>query len=328
MRWLPLGLAIAAFLIVITGGWIRISEAGESCPEWPTCFGRVHPFVSAEEQADWWSEHPNETDSRGIGHRYSTSQIFSEWFHRLLVLAITPPLLAMLFLSRSLKGESGLMAQKMSIWATLLLGIQAGAGYVTVEMDNEPWTVALHLLLSQTFIAILLATWINWSAAVECPNTAVFREAGNINQKYAWIISASIFIVLGLGALVSKSSAYAACGVGLWTSWPLCNGSLLPSFEESEIILQFLHRFAVLVVGITLILTWRKTSNSKNGLIKTGTILYIGNALLAALFLVLAKSGYPSEVSLLHLIIGAAALQCWILISICKAFPLNPLENE
>ncbi|MDP7256115.1 MAG: COX15/CtaA family protein, partial [Candidatus Poseidoniia archaeon] len=36
---LPLALAALALLIIITGGWVRIVDAGESCPDWPACFG-------------------------------------------------------------------------------------------------------------------------------------------------------------------------------------------------------------------------------------------------------------------------------------------------
>ena len=45
-----------------------------------------------EEQGDWWEENPDEVDSRGSGHRYTTFQIFTEWFHRLLAGAILGPL--------------------------------------------------------------------------------------------------------------------------------------------------------------------------------------------------------------------------------------------
>ena len=60
MSRLPLALMITGLLILVIGGSIRINDAGESCPEWPTCFGKIHPFVSAEEQLQWWEENPEE----------------------------------------------------------------------------------------------------------------------------------------------------------------------------------------------------------------------------------------------------------------------------
>ena len=79
---IPFGLAVIAFLIITTGGWTRISDAGESCPDWPQCFGTWGFDVSEEEQAEWWEENPDEIDSRGAQHRYTTDQIFTEWAHR------------------------------------------------------------------------------------------------------------------------------------------------------------------------------------------------------------------------------------------------------
>ena len=82
---IPFGLAFIAFLIITTGGWIRINDAGESCPDWPTCFGTWGFDVSADDQEEWWNENPDEIDSRGGTHRYTTYQIFTEWAHRALV---------------------------------------------------------------------------------------------------------------------------------------------------------------------------------------------------------------------------------------------------
>ena len=72
---IPFGLAFIAFLIITTGGWIRINDAGESCPDWPTCFGTWGFDVSADDQEEWWEENPDEIDSRGGTHRYTTYQI-------------------------------------------------------------------------------------------------------------------------------------------------------------------------------------------------------------------------------------------------------------
>ena len=36
---LPLLIVVMAILITVVGGTVRIFDAGESCPDWPTCFG-------------------------------------------------------------------------------------------------------------------------------------------------------------------------------------------------------------------------------------------------------------------------------------------------
>ena len=41
-RQLTGALVVVTFLVIALGGVVRIYDAGESCPDWPTCFGNVH----------------------------------------------------------------------------------------------------------------------------------------------------------------------------------------------------------------------------------------------------------------------------------------------
>ena len=79
-------------IVIGLGGLIRIYDAGESCPDWPLCFGTIGFDISEEEQEAWYIENPDEVDSRGSGHRYTTFQIFTEWFHRILAGLVLGPL--------------------------------------------------------------------------------------------------------------------------------------------------------------------------------------------------------------------------------------------
>ena len=148
-------LAVIAFMIIATGGWVRISDAGESCPDWPTCFGTWGFDVSAEDQEKWWEENPDEVDSRGAGHRYTSDQIFTEWLHRGLVGIIGILVIYSHYTAWSLRNEIGEKTYKLHYLATVLLVMQAVVGYVTVELDNAPWTVALHLFMALMFTTSL-----------------------------------------------------------------------------------------------------------------------------------------------------------------------------
>ncbi|HJL59189.1 MAG TPA: COX15/CtaA family protein, partial [Candidatus Thalassarchaeaceae archaeon] len=74
---IPLALAIMALTVIIAGGVVRIHDAGESCPDWPTCFGTLGFDVSEEEQTAWYEANPDEVDSRGENHRYTSFEIFT-----------------------------------------------------------------------------------------------------------------------------------------------------------------------------------------------------------------------------------------------------------
>ena len=94
-------LVVLTIMVIAMGGMIRIYDAGESCPDWPTCFGTFGFDISEEEQGEWWDENPDEADSRGSGHRYTSWQIFTEWFHRLLAGALVGPLVIVCLLYTS-----------------------------------------------------------------------------------------------------------------------------------------------------------------------------------------------------------------------------------
>ena len=114
-------LVVIAFMIIATGGWVRISDAGESCPDWPTCFGTWGFDVSAEDQEQWWEENPDEVDSRGAGHRYTSDQIFTEWLHRGLVGIIGILVIYSHYTAWSLRNEIGEKTYKLHYLATVLL---------------------------------------------------------------------------------------------------------------------------------------------------------------------------------------------------------------
>jgi len=155
-------LAVIAFMIIATGGWVRISDAGESCPDWPTCFGTWGFDVSTEDQEKWWEENPDEVDSRGAGHRYTSDQIFTEWLHRGLVGIIGILVIYSHYTAWSLRNEIGEKTYKLHYLATVLLVMQAVVGYVTVDLDNAPWTVALHLFMALMFTTSLMAVGLLW----------------------------------------------------------------------------------------------------------------------------------------------------------------------
>ena len=108
-----------AILIVAVGGSIRINDAGESCPDWPKCFGTYGFDISPEEQGKYWEENPDQIDSRGENHRYTVFEIFVEWFHRLLVGIVAIPIIMNLIISRRKQEIYGKSNYYASIFITL-----------------------------------------------------------------------------------------------------------------------------------------------------------------------------------------------------------------
>ena len=305
----PFMLAIIAFMIIATGGWVRISDAGESCPDWPTCFGTWGFDVSAEEQEQWWEENPDEVDSRGAEHRYTSDQIFTEWLHRGLVGIIGILVLYSHYTTWALRDEIGERPYKIHFLVTTLLVMQAIVGYVTVDLDNAPWTVALHLFMALMFTASLMAVGLLWwQNQTGLPDYLIAGNEKILN--IIWYMMLFILIQLLIGAFLSSGYHRGACGVGMWNGWPLCHGKIIPALTQFGTAIQFVHRISAILVGGLLFWgrQWIRDNDGKSML----TVLidfclgfYILNLGIGGLYIISAGDGeFPGWVSLLHLLIG------------------------
>lgn len=332
---LPLVLAVMALLIVIVGGSIRINDAGESCPEWPTCFGTWNFDVSEEEQEAYWDANPEEIDSRGEDHRYTTFQIFVEWFHRLLVGLIALPIIYNVVMALRSQKTYGKRVVQSSMFSAVLLVVQATAGYITVRYDNADWTVALHLSLACVFTAGLIWQFmemriregVRW-AFLRSP-----RDFVNAHISRANAMAGAVGLLLVLGAWVSSSAGgqyNQSCSVGFPTGWPQCQGSFLPSLEGPGIFIQMIHRFGALVVGLVLILgvsNLRTSAQERDGakeLVRFGEIttgIWLLNVMVGGSYIVFAKVGdFPEWLSLLHLVVGVGAFLSAVFLMFCMRF--------
>jgi len=310
-RRLTAGLIVVTFLVIALGGIIRIYDAGESCPDWPPCFGTWGFDVSEDDQEAWYEANLDEIDSRGAGHRYTTFQIFTEWAHRVLAGAVLGPLvLASWLLVRREQGFGSEVRLASTISAVLIVW-QGAVGWLTVRMDNEHWSVALHLGSALAFMLGLIWLWLAQSRDVDAlPEWIDFEvnPAAKWGPRLLWL---SLFALISLfsGAFVSTTGANTGCGVdGLYNSWPLCQGELMPDLQS-----QMIHRLLVGAVGLTLLAaSWfaRKELGSNSILCRwvwISTVLYMANMLIGALYIL---SWDPSDkfeewLSLVHLLLAS-----------------------
>ena len=344
---LPLVLVVMALLIIVVGGTIRIHDAGESCPDWPKCFGTYGFMVDEAEQEAYWEANPDQIDSRGPEHRYTIFEIFVEWFHRLLVGIIAVPILINAVMAHRLRSEYGDGLRNLAVVSGVLLVIQAIAGAVTVFFDNADWTVAMHLSLASIFTSLLVWQYIamrvqegaNWSFL---STSKAFLK----RQKKRFVtITSSVFILLILGAWVSSTAGgnyNQSCSIGFPNGWPKCQGSILPSIDGPGILVQMVHRFGAAIVGLVLILTSARIRVDARDLgegegfsraAEVVTGFWILNVFVGGMYIVFADAQeFPEFISLLHLVFGVtsfiAAAVTLMMLRLAYLHKSSPGESE
>ena len=301
-------------IVIGLGGLIRIYDAGESCPDWPLCFGTIGFDISEEEQEAWYIENPDEVDSRGSGHRYTTFQIFTEWFHRILAGLVLGPLVILNWYM--LRG--GEEKVKFASTLTVVLIVWQGAiGWLTVEMDNLHWSVALHLSSALAFTMSMFWLWLTLTRAEDgLPEWLRFDYS--ISKKWkvrVGLLSLGAFVSIFSGTFVSTTpGANFGCGVdGLPGSWPLCNGKIVDSIEDVVAQSQIIHRWFVGLMLIALIFASYSISNEQTGnnvlrnWIWGSTFLFFVNTSIGAIYVLSwdLEEGFFEFLSLVHLMMAS-----------------------
>jgi len=188
---------VVTYLLIILGGWVRISGSGLGCgDDWPLCNGRLIP--SLEDPAT-----------------------VIEWSHR-LVAALVSMFVGVLAVWAYLKrGSPGWRRRcRASAWVVALLAIQVTLGAITVWLELPSWSVVLHLGTAMALLVILLLAAMG---SVDDGSTMIFRGAEASPARMALALAGLSAIAVLLGALVANMGAAPAC-----QGFPLCNGSILP----------------------------------------------------------------------------------------------------
>ncbi len=339
---LPLALFGLTLLVIAVGGTIRIYEAGESCPEWPTCFGSWSFDVSEAEQRAWYEAHPDEIDSRGADHTYTSFQIFTEWFHRLLAGTLLGPLVLLQWYivhrRRAPTDDSGCRldgglsadAERLAMLSAVLVVMQGALGAVTVWMDNEHWSVALHLLMGLAFAAVLLRLWLVWlrdiGAGPCCHDIAADATPAGARMAKNRLFEAALATlgVMLLGAFVSTTpGANFGCGVAAGhANWPMCNGRMAQMITDIEAQSQMIHRWLVVAVLVHLtVLEYRlpgwltaagvgeAAAKSAKRMVQYGAGIYWVNVFVGMSYIIswTSEGDFSEWLSVVHLMLGSLA---------------------
>jgi heme a synthase len=292
------GLALAlTYLLIVLGAWVRATGSGLACPDWPTCYGHFLPLPG---------EIPPDAG-------YAYYQVMLEWVHRLLAGAILGPLLLVIgwLAWRARRHNPRLPAYAAAL--IFLLLIQAGLGGVTVLDQNSPWSVALHL---STALLLFSALWL-MHARTGAPITRPAGGAGPLSIA-VWLLALG---AMASAAMTTKSGAALAC-----STWPLCDGALIPNLSDPAIRINFSHRAlaaGVVLATLALFAASRGQPRPIRALAGWALLLAAAEILLGALVVIWRA---PVTIAVMHqavgvLLFGVLSLLMWRCLGAAPAHP-------
>ena len=204
-------------MVVVVGAFVRLTNAGLGCPDWPGCYGRLTPAHAAPDIARAVAE------QGGTHGPVSAQKAWYEMGHRYLA-----GLLGMLILGITVMAWFRRWEQSPWLPSALLVLVmfQAALGMWTVTLLLKPVIVTLHLLGGMATLALL-----TWLASRQMQfNTLQTTTL----QPWAVLGLALLAVQITLGGWVSTNYAALAC-----IDLPTCHGEWMPRMD-------FQHGFQIL----------------------------------------------------------------------------------
>jgi len=206
--------ALVALIVIILGAYVRLSDAGLGCPDWPGCYGKALVSDSPQFKAEAEAAFPqNPLDS---------AKAWKEMSHRYLAGGLGVLVLIMMPLAWRLKQQrSTAMGLTLSLLA--LVALQAALGMWTVHLKAMPIVVTAHLLLG--FITFWTLSW----TYLRVNSALITRPVKSGPTAFALFGMLILLMQIVLGAWVSSNYAALAC-----SDFPRCNGAWLPEADYAN----------------------------------------------------------------------------------------------
>jgi heme a synthase len=297
--------AVLALAVVMLGAYVRLTDAGLGCPDWPGCYGRLvvpHPATSPEE----------------LGVEYTrpleAGKAWREMIHRYLASTLGLICLALAAIAWRNRRDPAQPKWAPALLVALII-FQGLLGMWTVTLLLNPFVVVGHLFGGFATLA-LLASLGRWRSTRFPSPTRALHVLG-------LAAAAALVLQISLGGWTSANYAALAC-----PDFPTCQTRWWPpiaDFEEAfvrwrgigidyeggvldhpaRVAVHFTHRLGALLAAVLIALLAAR-------LIREPATRGDGGALLAVLVLQLSLGvsivwfGVPLAIAVLHN--GVAAL--------------------
>jgi cytochrome c oxidase assembly protein subunit 15 len=208
-RWFG-GLTATSFLlcfcVVAFGAYVRLTDAGLGCPDWPGCYGRVIAPTA---------EHAVRTAEAAFGETVNVTKAWIEMLHRYIATLLGFLILCMAALAIRFRRDG--LPVKTSLALLALVIFQGMLGMWTVTLLLKPAVVTAHLLGGMATLSLLLWLWLG----LQSPPT---ERAPPRLRAFALVALVAVVVQIFLGGWTSTNYAALAC-----TDLPTCHGQWWPA---------------------------------------------------------------------------------------------------
>ena len=252
---------LLAFAVIVFGAYVRLSDAGLGCPDWPTCYGQAA-----------WPRHDEQVASANqrFERPVEVGKAWKEQVHRHLAALLGGLVLGLALLAArrrrfgvaTVLGASALVAvairlymtdqhlassllvalAQVWLWAFVVTGrgadsgrlavatlaviiVQAMLGMWTVTWLLKPVVVMAHLIGGLTEFSLLL-----WQACRTSPGALMPRADHRPLRRLLRVGLVLLGVQIALGGWTSANYAALACG----TDFPTCQGQWWPETDFGE----------------------------------------------------------------------------------------------
>ena len=258
LKWLCFSAALLTWPLIPYGAFVRLKNAGLSCPDWPLCYGQLLPPAGYEIALE-------------TGHRFVAALLV------LLIITIT-------FVS--FRQHSNYHIRGLALFSLVLVCIQGIVGALTVTMTLWPPIVTLHLIVGNLLFGVLVYLARITFSLGRLENSEVtksvfqgFQEKSGMRSRVGLMI-AVLFLIIASGGYNSSTysglhcEAFPGCHEGSYFSFGMSGtdlskltgieghilqpapedylGRFLPEFRNEWI--HMMHRFIAVFGGLALII--------------------------------------------------------------------------
>jgi cytochrome c oxidase assembly protein subunit 15 len=245
-RRLALAGALLAAAVVVLGAWVRLTDAGLGCPDWPGCYGHIYPQAGLNDP------------QRGFQFGKALHEMVHRYFAGTLAVIIT---ILLVWAARFRRDRNQPLIPVTALFVVVCL--QAALGALTVTLLLKPLIVTAHLLGGLTTLGLLW--WLSLT-----PTTRQLTEQETTLRKYALVGLAVLIVQIALGGWTSSNYAALAC-----PDFPTCQRSWWPRMDyrdafvlwrglkldyeggvlanPARVAIHFTHRLGAMVAGSILI---------------------------------------------------------------------------